>query len=134
MTAKIEYDGDLRCSCTHLQSGSLINTDAPTDNLGKGEKFSPTDLLCVSLATCALTTMAIKASDLGLDLKGSTADVTKHMKSDPRRVGKIDVIIHLPYAHFSEKDKTILERTGDNCPVAKSLHPDVELNLQYLWS
>lgn len=134
MTAKIEYDGDLRCSCTHLQSGSLINTDAPTDNRGKGEKFSPTDLLCVSLATCALTTMAIKASDLGLDLKGSTADVTKHMKSDPRRVGKIDVIIHLPYAHFSEKDKTILERTGDNCPVAKSLHPDVELNLQYLWS
>lgn len=132
MTARIEYTGKLRCSATHLQSSSQIETDAPTDNRGKGERFSPTDLLCVSLATCVLTTMGIKASDIDANIDGATADVTKHMASDPRRVAAIDVIVTLPRID-DEKTRTILERTGNNCPVAKSVHPDIQLNLQYHW-
>jgi putative redox protein len=134
LTATIEYNGDLRCSCTHLQSGTEIGTDAPTDNHGKGEQFSPTDLLCVSLATCAITTMAIKSKDMGIDLSGTKIDVTKHMASEPRRVGRIDIILHLPRINGSEKEKIILERTGDNCPVMKSIHPDIDVNLQYHWA
>lgn len=135
MTANIVYLGNLRCEATHLQSGTVIETDAPTDNRGKGERFSPTDSLCVALATCIITTMGIKASDMNIDLRGSNADVTKHMFSEPRRIGKIDITLHLKTMHpLDEKDKTILERVGNNCPVAKSLHPDLEVNLKYHWS
>jgi putative redox protein len=132
MTASIVYTGNLRCEVEHIQSGTIIETDAPTDNRGKGEKFSPTDLLCVSLATCMLTTMAIKAGDLEVDITGSKAHVTKHMLSDPRRVGKIDVAVTLP-ANGSERDQKILEKTGDNCPVIKSIHPEIELVINYKW-
>lgn len=133
MTARIEYTGNLRCNATHVQSNSTIETDAPTDNRGKGERFSPTDLLCVSLATCMLTTMGIKANDLNVDISGATAEVTKHMAADPRRVAAIDVVVKLPLAG-DEKTQVILERTGNNCPVAKSVHPDIQLNLQYKWN
>lgn len=133
MTATIEYKGDLRCECTHLQSGTVIETDAPTDNHGKGEKFSPTDTLCVSLATCIITTMGIKAADMKVDLKGTKIDVTKHMLNDPRRVGKIEVLLHLPGKEISEKDKIILERVGETCPVKKSLHPDLIVETSYRW-
>lgn len=132
MTASIEYTGKLRCEATHLQSKNSIQTDAPTDNRGNGERFSPTDLLCVSLATCMLTTMGIKADDLGVDITGARADVTKHMAADPRRVAKIDVKVSLKDLG-DDKNKTILERSGNNCPVAKSVHPDIELNLSYDW-
>ena len=132
MTATIVYKGQLRCTCTHLQSGTVIETDAPTDNRGKGEKFSPTDLLCVSLATCMLTTMAIKAGELEVDITNSKAAVTKHMLSDPRRVGKIEVAVTLP-ANGSERDQKTLEKTGDNCPVMKSIHTDIELVINYKW-
>lgn len=132
MTASIVYTGNLRCEAEHIQSKTIIETDAPTDNRGKGEKFSPTDLLCVSLATCMLTTMAIKAGDLQVDITNSKAEVTKHMLSDPRRVGKIEVSITLP-ANGSERDRKILEKTGDNCPVIKSIHPDIELVINYDW-
>ena len=132
MTASIVYKGDLRCESVHIQSNSQIETDAPTDNRGKGERFSPTDLLCVSLATCMLTTMGIKANDMEANIDNAKASVTKYMASDPRRVAKIEVIVSLP-ANESDKDKTILERTGNNCPVAKSLHPDVELVISYQW-
>lgn len=132
MTASIVYTGNLRCEAEHIQSKTIIETDAPTDNRGKGEKFSPTDLLCVSLATCMLTTMAIKAGDLQVDITNSKAEVTKHMLSDPRRVGKIEVSITLP-ANGSERDRKILEKTGDNCPVIKSIHPDIELVINYNW-
>jgi uncharacterized OsmC-like protein len=132
MTASIIYDGDLRCSATHVQSNSALETDAPTDNRGKGERFSPTDLLCVSLATCMLTTMGIKAADMNVDIRNAKADVTKHMASNPRRVAKIEVTVSLPFID-GEKEKLTLENTGTNCPVAKSIHPDIELVLNYNW-
>ena len=134
MTATVVYKGDLRCECTHLQSGTVIETDAPTDNRGKGERFSPTDTLCVSLATCAITTMGIKAADMGIELKDTFLEVTKHMLSDPRRIGRIDVLLKFPESlKLDEKDRLIMERTGNNCPVIKSLHPDLVVNMEYRW-
>ena len=134
MTASVVYKGHLRCQCTHLQSGTIIETDAPTDNRGKGERFSPTDTLCVALATCIVTTMALKANDMKINLADTKIDITKHMLSDPRRIGKIEVILNFPSSlNLDEKDKTILKRVGDNCPVAKSLHPDLEVNIEYRW-
>ena len=134
MTATIIYTGQLRCNATHNQSGSVIETDAPTDNRGKGERFSPTDLLCVSLGTCIITTLGIKAMDMGIDLNGTTLQVQKHMLGEPRRVGKIDVALGFPASlNLDEKDRTILQRIGDNCPVMKSIHPDIETNVNYNW-
>lgn len=134
MTAIVEYKGDLRCECIHLQSGTITETDAPTDNRGKGERFSPTDTLCVSLATCMITTMGIRAVDMKIDLSGTKIDVTKHMLSDPRRIGKVDIVLHLPLVNTDEKDKLILQKIGDNCPVMKSLHPDLTVDVEYLWA
>ena len=133
MTASIIYKGDLRCECTHLQSGTVIETDAPTDNRGKGERFSPTDMVCVALGTCVITTMGIRAADMNISLTGSTIDVTKHMISDPRRIGKIEIVLHLPSEGITAHDKEILERIGDHCPVMKSLHPDLEVITTYHW-
>ena len=134
MTASIVYQGHLRCACTHVQSGTIIETDAPTDNRGKGERFSPTDTLCVALATCVVTTMGIKASDMAIDLSGTAIEFTKHMLSEPRRIGKIDVTLNfLVTLHLEEKDRTLIEKVGNSCPVAKSLHPDLELNITYNW-
>lgn len=135
MTATIHYEGNLRCTATHLQSGTSIETDAPTDNRGKGERFSPTDLVCTALATCMITTMAMKAQDMGIELEGTTLDMKKHMFSDPRRIGKIDVRLTFPKSlALSEKDKVILQRIGDTCPVIKSIHPDIELAIEYCWA
>ena len=134
MTASIVYKGDLRCECTHLQSNSVIETDAPTDNRGKGQRFSPTDMVCVSLATCMITTMGIRAEDMQVDLKDTTIEVTKFMLSDPRRIGKIDIILRIPNTGISENDKKVLELIGNNCPVMKSLHPDLQINATYCWS
>ena len=134
MTANIIYRGTLRCEAKHLQSGSIIETDAPTDNRGKGDRFSPTDLLCVSLATCITTTMGIKADDMKINLTDTTVEVTKYMLPDPRRVAKIEVKLNMPSTlQLDEKDKIILERVGNNCPVTKSLHPDLEVNIEYNW-
>ena len=134
MTASIIYQGDLRCECTHLQSGSIIETDAPTDNFGKGERFSPTDTVCVSLATCIITTMGIKAQTMNIDFKGTTLDVTKHMVSNPRRIGKIEVTLHLKTdSPLSEEQKKQFEEIGNNCPVIKSLHPEIEKIVVYSW-
>ena len=133
MTATIIYKGDLRCECTHLQSDSIIETDAPTDNRGKGERFSPTDMLCVSLATCMITTMGIRAGDIKIDLTGTRLDITKHMLSEPRRIGKIEIKLHLPPLQLEEKDRLMLEKAGDNCPVMKSIHPDLEVRAAYIW-
>ena len=133
MTAKIVYEGDLRCSCIHLQSGSQIETDAPTDNRGKGERFSPTDLLCVSLATCIVTTMGIKATDMNIELKNSKLEVTKHMLANPRRVGKIDIELFLETTNATDADCELLQKVGDHCPVMKSINPEIELNINYSW-
>ena len=133
MTATIQYEGDLRCIAQHLQSGSIVETDAPSDNRGKGERFSPTDLVCTALATCMATTMAIKANDMDIELKGLSIEVTKTMQSDPRRISKIDVKVSFPSSlALTEKDSIILQRTGDNCPVVKSLHPDLLLHIEYI--
>ncbi|MBT9485286.1 OsmC family protein [Sediminibacterium sp.] len=136
MTSQIIYTSDLRTTATHLQSGSAIETDAPTDNKGKGERFSPTDLVATALASCMITTMGIKAQSMdNIVLDGTTADVTKVMYSDPRRIGKIVVHIQFPESlkHLSDKEKTILENTARTCPVERTLHPDVELDLQFNW-
>jgi putative redox protein len=132
MTASILYEGNLRCTAQHLQSQTVIETDAPTDNRGKGERFSPTDMVCAALATCIATTMAIKAIDMGIELKGLGVDVRKHMKNDPRRISKIDVKVSFPASlQLPEKDKLVLQRTGDNCPVVKSLNPEIDLTIDY---
>ncbi len=134
MTATIIYEGQLHCQATHTQSGTIIETDAPVDNRGKGERFSPTDLLCVSLGTCIITTMGMKASDMDINLAGTTLQITKHMVADPRRVARIDVTLKLPAGlQLAEKDRTILERSGNNCPVQKSIHPDIQSNIIYQW-
>jgi len=134
MTASIIYQGDLRCKAAHLQSGTVLETDAPTDNRGKGEKFSPTDTLCVSLATCIITTMALKAMEMNIELKDSKIDITKHMLKDPRRVGQVDITIFFPpQLQLDEEQKSTLESAGNNCPVAKSLHPDLKTIIEYNW-
>ena len=134
MTALLEYKGALRCNAIHNQSNTAIETDAPTDNRGKGERFSPTDLTCTSLGTCLLTTMAIKATDMNIELEGATASVQKYMsKEPPRRIVQIDVFVKLPKLDITDKDKQILEATGNACPVARSLHPDIVQNITYTW-
>jgi len=134
MTASLIYNGALRCTAVHNQSGSGIETDAPTDNRGKGERFSPTDLTATSLGLCLITTMAIKATDMGIELAGATVDVQKHMsKEPPRRIVKIEVWVKLPALEIADKDRQILEAAGNACPVARSLHPDLEQVISYQW-
>ncbi len=131
-TSKVTYLGNLRTECEHLKSGNTYITDAPLDNQGKGEAFSPTDTVATGLANCMLTVMGIKARDLGVVLDGSTALVTKIMASSPRRISKIDIEMSLP-SGVSEKQRKILENTGNTCPVHHSLHPEIEKQIQYRW-
>ena len=123
-TSKITYQGDLRTSAIHLQSNNEIITDAPTDNQGKGKAFSPTDLLATSLASCMLTIIGIKARDMEIDITGTTAEVTKVMTADPRRVSEIHVAITFN-RQLDEKTQKIFYNTALTCPVAKSIHPDI---------
>jgi uncharacterized OsmC-like protein len=133
-TSKIIYLGNLRTEATHIQSGNTLITDAPTDNNGKGEAFSPTDLMATSLANCMLTVMGIKAQTEGMTLiDGTQAEVTKIMYAEPRRVGEIHVKLIFPKNNFSDKEKKIYENTAYTCPVAKSLHPDLKLVLEFVW-
>jgi uncharacterized OsmC-like protein len=133
MTSIVVYEGDLRTTCTHLQSSSAIETDAPTDNQGKGERFSPTDLMATSLATCMLTVMGIKARTMGIELDGMKTEVEKIMKTEPRRVGGINVTFHIPESlqALPDKDKTILKNTALTCPVAQSIHPDIAVSVNW---
>ncbi|MGB5377952.1 OsmC family protein [Muriicola sp.] len=132
MTSKVTYTGDLRTSCEHLASGNTFITDAPVDNNGLGQAFSPTDTIATGLASCMLTVMGIKANSLSEELKGSYAEVTKHMASNPRRISKIEVELYLP-AGISEKNRIILERTANTCPVQQSIHPDIESIINFHW-
>ncbi len=135
MTSTIVYKGHLRTGATHLQSLSVIETDAPTDNHGKGERFSPTDLVATALGSCMLTIMGIKAGEMNIDLTGVKIDIQKHMKADPRRIGGVDLIFRFPTTlTLSEKEKTILQNAALTCPVAKSLHPDIAQNVSFNWS
>ncbi len=133
MTSKILYLGDLRTSCEHLQSGNIIITDAPTDNHGKGEAFSPTDLVATSLGSCMISIMAIKSKDLEVDLKNTAINVTKVMQSEPRKISKIIVEFHIPVDPI-EKNKVILERAAMTCPVLLSLNPDIEKEVRFNWN
>jgi uncharacterized OsmC-like protein len=134
MTSQIIYKSGLRTSATHLQSGTTIETDAPSDNQGKGERFSPTDLMATALGTCMITTMAIKANTLNIDLDGTRVDVTKIMVSDPRRIGKLVAHLFFPtHLNLDDKTKEILERTARTCPVERSLHPDIQLDMEFNW-
>ncbi|WP_422107842.1 OsmC family protein [Winogradskyella sp.] len=132
MTSKVTYLGNLRTESVHLKSGNAFITDAPTDNNGKGEAFSPTDTVATGLASCMLTVMGIKARDMEVDMSGTTAEVTKTMASDPRRISKIKVILNFPF-EADHKTKTILERTANTCPVHYSLHPDIEKDITFNW-
>ena len=137
MTSTVVYEGALRTTCTHKRSGNNFETDAPVDNNGKGERFSPTDLMATSLATCMLTVMGIKARTMGFDLDGVTVDVEKIMKADPRRVSGINLFFHFPeeLKKADEKTKQILKYIGVTCPVQQSIHPDIEVNIDWgAWS
>ena len=134
-TIHIDYRGDLRTDCVHLQSGTHINTDAPTDNQGRGEAFSPTDLVANALGTCIITTMAIFARRDGIELKGSSLDVTKVMTSQPpRRIARIEIDLTLQATPMPDDEtRARLEKIAHTCPVAISLHPDLEQAVQIRW-
>ena len=129
MTIKGTYKGNLRNEMTHLQSGNTILTDAPTDNHGKGEAFSPTDLACAALAGCMMTIMGISAQGHKFDIEGTTYEVTKTMAADPRRIGQIDLVFNFPAKEYTEKQKALLWAAAESCPVGRSLHPDVIVNI-----
>ncbi|WP_396195263.1 OsmC family protein [Flavobacterium sp.] len=131
-TSKVTYLGELRTSSVHLQSGSEIISDAPIDNNGKGEAFSPTDTVANGLASCMFTVMGIKAREMGVDFSGSTAEVTKVMAAEPRRISEIHVTFNMSIK-ADEKTKTILERTALTCPVHYSLHPDIKREIVFNW-
>lgn len=134
MTAEIIYVGSLRTQARHIQSGTQIQTDAPSDNQGKGEKFSPTDLVATALGTCIITTMAIAARDRDLKLEGTSLKVEKIMASNPRRISEIRIRLQFPPDHgIGSQDREWLERVGRTCPVARSLSPDLVQTLQFVW-
>ena len=133
MTATVTYNANLRTTCLHLQSGSSFETDAPSDNKGQGARFSPTDLIATGLGACLITTMGIKAESMDIKLDGAKVDVTKVMMSEPRRIGKIVIAVTMPALNLDEKTIEILERVGRTCPVERSLHPDMELDISFKW-
>lgn len=134
MTSKIIYKGNLRTIATHIASQSVIETDAPVDNQGKGERFSPTDLVATALGSCILTIMGVKARDLNIDMSETTTEIEKIMGTDPRRIIGIKVQINFPKQMIvDEKQKIILERTALHCPVHKSLHPDIKTDIIFNW-
>jgi uncharacterized OsmC-like protein len=132
MTSKITYLGDLRTSSIHLQSGTEILSDAPVDNHGKGEAFSPTDLVTNALGSCMMTIMAVKANTMNIDLTGSIIEVTKIMQVEPRKIARIIITMNMSIA-LDEKSRIILERTAMNCPVLLSLNPDIEKDVVVNW-
>jgi len=134
MTSTVIYEGELHTVARHLQSGTEIETDAPTDNQGRGERFSPTDLVATALASCMATTMGIKYPEHEVDLKGMKMSVLKIMKADPRRIAGINISFDFPETlQVNEKQKTILERIAHTCPVMQSIHPDMEVKIEFNW-
>jgi putative redox protein len=125
-TSEIIYTGDLRTEATHLRSGTTILTDAPADNQGKGEHFSPTDLVAAALGSCMLTIMGIAARNQGFDIDGTRITVTKVMTENPRRIGEIIVDLVFPHNKYTEQQRRALEHITTHCPVALSLHPELK--------
>jgi len=132
MTCKVNYLGDLRTSAIHTSSAKNIITDAPIDNQGKGEAFSPTDTVASALASCLLTIMGIKARDLNIDIKNTTAEVAKIMASKPRRISEIQITVNFTKS-YDQRIKKILEKAALACPVSNSLHPDLKQNILFNW-
>ena len=132
MTSKITYLGELRTSSIHIQSGSEIISDAPIDNNGKGAAFSPTDTVANGLGSCMFTVMGIKAAEMNVDLSNATAEITKIMAAEPRRISEIHVVFNITSV-VDDKTKTILERTAMTCPVHYSLHPDIKKVITFNW-
>jgi len=132
MTSKVTYLGDLRTSSIHIQSGTEVLSDAPVDNNGKGEAFSPTDSVANALATCMMTIMGIKARDLNIDFQGSTAAVTKIMNAEPRRIGAIEIVFEMEGVSEA-KDQIILERVAMTCPVFLSLNAEIKKDISFIW-
>lgn len=130
---RVSYLGDLRCEGTHLKSGNTVITDAPVDNNGKGEAFSPTDLLCTSLASCMITIMGITANSKDIVLKGVEADITKIMGTEPRRVVGVHIVMTITNENYTEREKEILKNAAMTCPVAKSLHPDIDQKVEFVF-
>ena len=130
---EIKYNGNLRTSAKHLESGEIINTDAPKDNHGLGECFSPTDLVCTSLASCMLTIMAISVKKHGIELDGTSASVKKTMGSAPRMISQIDITITFPES-YTDKIKMILEKSALSCPVHKSLSKKIVKNIDFIYN
>lgn len=126
------YTGEKHCELTHESSGSHIETDAPRDNAGRGERFSPTDLVGAALLSCILTTMAIVAERDGVDMKSATGEVTKEMKNDPRAIATLAVKVTLP-AEWDEVYRKKMERVAHTCPVHRSLHPDMNIPIQFMY-
>jgi uncharacterized OsmC-like protein len=134
MTSTVIYTGDLRTEATHIRSGSSIETDAPVDNHGKGERFSPTDLVATALASCMVTTIGIAGQAHNLDIDGVVCQVEKIMLSDPRRIGEVKISMDFPRAQkYTDKEKKIIENTALTCPVLISLHPDCKKTLTINW-
>lgn len=130
---QFEYEGDLHCKAVHGPSGSVLSTDAPKDNQGRGESFSPTDLVATALGSCMLTVMGIMARTLNLDIKGTTATVEKEMTTQaPRRIASLSVKIHVPQP-LNEETRQKFERAAHTCPVHKSLHPDIQAPIEFSW-
>lgn len=132
-TVKTTYLGDLRTENIHVQSGSKIITDAPTDNRGKGESFSPTDLLATALGTCIMTIMGMKARDNGIDLVGTEIEIVKIMASAPRRVSEVIIEFNFPKKVYSEEEKLLIESVAATCPVPLSVHPELKQTIRFNW-
>ncbi|MBC7695498.1 MAG: OsmC family protein [Burkholderiales bacterium] len=134
ITSKVTYLGELRTEATHLQSNTTVYTDAPKDNHGKGEMFSPTDLVATALGSCMISIMGIVAMKEGINtVDGTVAEVTKIMYSEPRRIGEIHIKITFPKKDYTDKEKKIYEHAAQTCPVAKSLHPDLKQVIEFIW-
>lgn len=133
-TSTVKYLGDLRTEAVHLQSKTIIHTDAPKDNFGKGEAFSPTDLVATALASCMISLMGIVSLKEGItETKGTTAEVTKVMYAEPRRIGEVHITLTFPKLNYTDKEKKMYEHAALTCPVAKSLHPDIKQLITFVW-
>jgi len=134
MTSNVVYEGNLRTVCTHEASETVIQTDAPVDNQGKGERFSPSDLVATALGSCMMTIMGIKARDMDIDLKGMKIAVHKVMKPEPRRITGINLTFSFPEGlQLTDKQQRILENAAHTCPVIYSIHPDIEVQIAFNW-
>ena len=132
MTSTVIYEGNLRTVCEHLRSGTIIETDAPVDNNGRGERFSPSDLVATALGSCMLTIMGMRAGEMDVDLSGTRIEVEKLMKADPRRISALNLTFHFPSSlQLNEKQRHILQTAAETCPVMYSIHPDIQVAVEF---